>query len=245
MRKLIDAGRLELKGAAARFKSRGTLEAFDRNLGDLGKIRARMTPAPDLKLFVDVEFPGDVFRVWQESTVVNYRDFLDKVEFSGIDNFRALIRHLTTAVGETGHDAATREFAEKKAPPERFVSADELAAYDAAITGAKVPASAAALPVAPSATELEKKRAAEIAWKKFAVEAAVEKRDPPNTALLGGLVLAAFGALMMVVSVLALAQSRGLPEDAPNVYPIIAVGLALGLTSVIAGVLFMRRKPRG
>lgn len=247
MRKLIDAGRLELKGAAARFKSRGTLEAFDRNLAHLDKVRVRMTPAPELKLFADVEFPDEVFRIWQETTVVNYKEFLDKVEFSGLENFRALARHLTRAVGESGHDAATREFAEKKAPPERFVSPEEFEAYDAAVTGKPFPTpSRLPVPVAvagPAAVPGTDKRAAEQAWKRFAVEAAAAKREDPNGALLGGAVLSAFGALMMMVSVVALMRARKLPEDAPNVFPLLAVGLALGMALVLAGILFMRRKP--
>ena len=40
-------------------------------------------------------------------------------------------------------------------------------------------------------------------------------------------------------------EARELPENAPNVFPLLAIGLALGMTLVLAGILFMRRKPRG
>ena len=178
-RRIIDSGRLEMKGAEVRFKQKGTLEAFDRNIADLERVFVRSTAAPNIRLFADFVFPHEVFRVWQDATLVNYKEFLEKVELAGLENFRALLRHATQASAGETLDATSRAFSEGSALPERFVNKDEHDDYDRALargesTGAKgVPKPR---PPAPAAAKM--KAEVEAAWEEMApLLAAEEKSD--------------------------------------------------------------------
>ena len=246
----MEVGRLEIRGAQVRFKNKATLEASDRNLATLVKVLVRVTPTPESRIFADFVFPGEIFRVFQEAALVNYKEFLPKVEFSGIDNFRALVRYTTQALPPEAGDLATFEFASRKAPAERFFTKDEMAAYEAAIVAgsappARAPAQAdAAVPLQP-ADDAARKAAAEQAWKRFAIELAAEKqKEPRNEPAIAGAALAALGAALILGSLIALTKSRQLPENAPNVLPFIALGAILGMAFVILGLVYLRRTGR-
>lgn len=258
MRKLIETGRAEFRGAAVRFKERGTLEAHDRNLADLSRLRVRMTPAPQLETFADFEFTDAVFRVHQQSTVINYKEFLERVEFAGLANFRAMVRHASRALPEGEQDLATKAFAETNGAAERFANRDELAAYDAAVTrgarAARVSAVHAlpddvdvplALAAAPPAGTTDAQRMAEMAFQRMAVGLAREEAaDRPGRSPVAGLSVVALGAMVMMASMAALLRSRNLPEGAPNVLPLVAIGLAAGLGLAILGMVYVSRHAR-
>ena len=230
---------MELRGADARFKQKDTLEAHDRNLAGLAKVLVRVTPSPELKLFADFIFAEEIFRVWQEATLVNYKEFLPKVEFSGLDNFRALVRYGSRAL--PGGDTATREFYEQNKPPERFLSKEEMALYEAAVlAGTAPPARGGDIPLSASTT-LEKKAIAEREWKKFAVELAQVRAERPDNSIAAGGTLAVLGAMIVLVSVVALQRARHLPEGAPRVYPLIALGAMIGMALLVFGVAYLRK----
>ncbi len=246
----VEVGRLEIRGAQVRFKNKATLEASDRNLATLVKVLVRVTPTPESRIFADFVFPGEIFRVFQESALVNYKEFLPKVEFSGIDNFRALVRYATQALPSDGGDLATLEFASRNAPAERFFTKDEMTAYETAIVAgsappARAPAQADATAPLPPDGEAARKAAAEQAWKRFAVELAAEKqKEPGKEPVIAGAALASLGAALILGSLIALTKTRHLPENAPNVFPFIALGAILGMAFVILGLIYLRRTGR-
>ena len=255
-RRIVECGRIEVKGAVVRFKQKGTLEASDRNLADLEKLFVRATPSPELRLFADFVFAGDVFRVWQDSTLVNYKDFLEKVELAGIGNFRAMLRHVTRADPERSLDATSRAFAEGRGNAERFVNKDELADYDRALArgdaapGARRPArvSTAGGGTATPAPEREtsrKRAAAEEAWAKLAPQLAAEEQADRGTQNLAPIA----GATLLLVSLLtaglvgrAYVYVRAEFTTVPSkLYVALALGALIALAFFLGGVLYLRR----
>lgn len=202
-RRIVDSGRMEIRGAQIRFKQKGTLEAFDRNVADLQRVFVRSTPAPDIRLFADFVFESDVFRVWQESTLVNYKEFLEKVEFAGLENFRALMRYTTRAGGPDLLDPTSRAFAESNAPPERFVNKDELGDYDHALSRGDAAAPGRGIVKTPAATAASADRdraaqraAVEEAWNQLAPQLAAEEQKTREEAK--GVVPLAGGMLVLL-----------------------------------------------
>ena len=247
-RRIVDTGRLELKGAEVRFKQKGTLEASDGNLADLERVYVRSTAAPNIRLFADFVFPDHVFRVWQDATLVNYKDFLEKVELAGLENFRALVRHVTKAGSADVLDATSRAFAENAGPPERFVNKDELDDYDRALgrgesTGSKgVPRPRPAEPEAA-----KKKQQVEEAWKELApLLAEEEKADGTgkNLTPIAGITFIAVGLVTALLMARAYFWVRGLDRCADNQMRFlapIAGGAALSIAFVLIGALYLRR----
>jgi len=256
--RIVDTGRVEVKGASLRFKQKGTLEAFDRNAADLLRVYVRVTPSPDLKLFADFVFPEEIFRVWQESALINYKDFLEKVELVGIDNFRGFLRHVTRALPDSGIDTSSRDFAHKGLPPERFVSKDELADYDKAIlaglaphaaeanAGAGASATPAARAEAAALSEAQKREAAERAWKQFAPEIAAERAARKEQPPIAAAALTFLGGMLVLASLVAFTRQREIAHDSQiNLLPMIAIGGVAGLGLLIAGLLYLRPRDRG
>jgi hypothetical protein len=247
-RRLIESGRLEIKGAGARFKQKGTLQAHDENLAHLTALRARATPLPQAKLFLDFEFESVVFRVWQEATLVSYKDFLEKVEFSGIENFRALVRYAGNALEAGARDAATEEFAAGK-PPERFANTEELALYDEAVRAGTPPPApmrgVASTAAAPAAGETERRARAEAAWTQFSadIERAKSERKRPEAPLIGGMV-SFIGVVVMAISLRTWVWTRSWDDTKPQVQPLLALGMLTGLALVVVGIVFVRRSAR-
>lgn len=246
-RRIIDSGRLEMKGAEVRFKQKGTLEAFDRNLAELERVFVRSTAAPNIRLFADFVFPHEVFRVWQDATLVNYKEFLEKVELAGLENFRALLRHATKASAGETFDATSRAFSEGS-PPERFVNKDEHDDYDRALargesTGAK--GAPKARPPEPAA--VKKKAEVEAAWQEMApLLAAEEKSDSSgqNLAPIAGITFIAVGAVTAILMLRAYVYVRSLEAFADNsarfLAPI-AGGGALAIAFFVIGGIYLRR----
>ena len=247
-RRIVDTGRLELKGAEVRFKQKGTLEAFDRNLADLERVFVRSTAAPNIRLFADFVFPEDVFRVWQDATLVNYKDFLEKVELAGLENFRAMVRHSTKAGHGDVLDATSRAFAERAGPPERFVNKDELDDYDRALArGESTGAKGVPKPRLPEPETAKKKAQVEEAWKELApLLAAEEKADGAgkNLAPIAGVSFIAVGLVTAVLMARAYFWVRSLDKFADNQMRFlapIAGGAALSIAFVLIGALYLRR----
>jgi len=262
-RRIIDSGRLEMKGAEVRFKQKGTLEAFDRNLAELERVFVRSTAAPNIRLFADFVFPHEVFRVWQDATLVNYKEFLEKVELAGLENFRALLRHATKASAGETFDATSRAFSEGS-PPERFVNKDEHDDYDRALCRSEsreaggVPRGAAArgestgakgAPKArpPEPVAVKKKAEVEAAWEEMApLLAAEEKSDTTgqNLAPIAGITFIAVGAVTAILMLRAYVYVRSLEAFADNsarfLAPI-AGGGALAIAFFVIGGIYLRR----
>ncbi len=241
MKRIVEAGRLELKGAGARFKQKGTLEAFDRNLASLRHVRVRQTPAPRLAIFADFEFEDAVFRVWQDSTLIPYKDFLEKVEPMGLANFRAMIGYATRAL--SGNDLATTEFVAGK-PPERFATNGELAAYDEAMAagGASPAAPAPAAKVAPP--ERAKEKVVAEAWQTFAGEIRKEQAESRRVSPLPGFALVVMGLTFGAISALTMRRAIWIPEGAKGrgaTFLFVALGFLFSLALLVTGFVFLRR----
>lgn len=237
MKRIVDAGRLEIRGADARFKEKGTLEAFDRNLAKLVRVRVRQTPAPKLALFADFEFDDAVFRVWQESTLIPYKEFLENVQPAGLANFRAMIGYVTRALAE--NDLATKEFAGGR-PPERFATNQELADYDAAISDGKAPRARAPVvaPVAP------KERVVDEAWKQFASDIEKERAENRRVSPLPGFTLLVMGMTFGLMSVITLSRAVRIEEETRGrgaTFLFVILGLVFSLALLVAGAVFVRR----
>lgn len=248
-RRIVDTGRLELKGAEVRFKQKGTLEAFDRNFADLERVFVRSTAAPNIRLFADFVFPHDVFRVWQDATLVNYKEFLEKVELAGLENFRAMIRHATRAGSDQILDATSRAFAASSGPPERFVNKDELDDYDRALARGESAGSAkgAAKPRPPEPETAKKKAQVEEAWNELApILAAEEKSDAAgqNLAPIAGVTFLAVGVVTALLMVRAFVWVRGLDRFDGNELRFLAPIAGGGVVSIVflvMGALYLRR----
>jgi hypothetical protein len=249
-RRIVDCGRAEVKGALVRFKQKGTLEAFDRNFAELERVFVRSTPAPDIRLFADFVFPGDVFRVWQDSTLVNYKEFLSKVELAGLENFRSMVGYVTQAAPDR-LDATSRAFADKSGAPDRFVNKDELADYDRALargdaTFAERRPVPAAARVAP---ERGKQAAVEAAWKELAPQLAEQEkaeRGGQNVAPIAGAVLIALGVATATLVVLAFRgtmrwQQAHPDESTGSSMAVFAGGGVLALGFLLVGMLYLYR----
>lgn len=249
-RRIVECGRVEVRGAVVRFKERGTLEASDRNVADLERVYVRTTPSPELRVFVDLIFAEDVFRVWQDASLLNYKDFLEKVAFAGPENFRAFVRHVTTASPDTLLDATGRAYVGGGAP-ERFLNRDERSDYDRALArGDATPAARqqprASVPAAPPAavSPLEAKKAVEAAWQEMAP--ALVENDATDAQGLGrifggallmlGLVLGA-GALRVLVHLLSLQEER----RAAAFLGVVAAGGLASVAFVVLGAIYLRR----
>lgn len=258
--RVVEIGRVEVKGAAARLKQKGTLEAHDVNLADLRRVYVRVTPSPELRLFADLVFTHErVFRFWQDVTLVNYRDFLEKVELTGVDNFRALVRHATKVSPEKLLDAASREFAFDGRNAERFVSREEMGEYESAIlAGASpaprpTPAAAGAPATVPAAagpavemSEAERKIATETAWVRFTAQVAAERAERAREPKFAALAVTGMGMLILAMSMVAFLREQfihahGISTKQINGLPLIAIGAIAGLVMVGAGLLFLRR----
>lgn len=248
-RRIVDTGRVEVKGAVVRFKQKGTLEASDRNLAELERVLVRATPSPELRTFADLVFPHEVFRVWQDSTLVNYKDFLDKVELAGIGNFRSMLAHLTRAAPETALDATSRAFVDSAGPPERFVNKDELADYDRAVgRGGEAPARGARTAATRSEAQpgtAERRAAAEAAWEELAPSLA--ESETTRTASLAPIAGGAFLALALITAVLSVRLLMAVQrmERIPAPFAgAIAGSAAIALLFFIGGVIYLRRGRR-
>lgn len=249
-RRIVECGRVEVKGAVVRFKERGTLEASDRNLGELERVFVRTTPSPELRLFADLIFAGHVFRVWQDQSLINYKEFLEKVAFAGPENFRSFVRYVTQASPDTILDATSRNYADAAAPAERFVNKDELADYDRALTRGDAAAAARRAPAAAAAaagtepSTAEKQKAVEAAWQEMAP--ALEEDPAADTQrvgkLLGGALLAlgvilGAGALRVLLHVMSLNEEK---RSTAFVGVVAAGGLA-AVAFLALGVIYLRR----
>lgn len=248
-RRIVDSGRVEVKGAQVRFKQKGTLEAFDRNLAELERVFVRSTPAPDIHLFADFVFPQNVFRVWQDSTLVNYKDFLEKVELAGLENFRSMIRYVTQAAPDT-LDTTSRAFVEKSGPPDRFVNKDELADYDRALArGDASPAERRPAAAIPERETSKKQAAVEAAWEELAPALAEhEKADRGSTSVapLAGAVLIMLGlatAFLVIVSFRNALRWQQVHPDRSIASSMIvfAGGGALAIAFLLLGALYVHR----
>ena len=255
-RRIIDTGRVEVKGAELRFKQKGTLEAFDRNVADLERVYVRSTPSPDIRLFTDFVFAGDVFRVWQDSTLINYKDFLEKVEMAGLENYRGFLRYTTRAAGPELLDPTSRSFAESNAPPERFVNKDELSDYDRALTrgDAAAPARGAAKTATRVSNETNtaaKRAVIEQAWNEMAPQLAEEeqagRQDSANLVPMAGMLLVFLGTAIALFVIrafrtaLAVERARDMDSTSKGVF---VVGGLVALAFLVMGGLYLVRASR-
>lgn len=244
-RRIVDTGRVEMKGAEVRFKQKGTLEAFDRNIADLERVFVRSTPSPDIHLFADFVFPHEVFRVWQDSTLVNYKDFLEKVDLAGIENFRSMVGYVTQAAAPEALDATSRDFAGKRGPPERFVNRDELGDYDRALArGENSPTSRKPAPSREQAAGHQKAQAVEEAWKELAPQlAAVESQARVRSGPIAGAVLIGLGIVTALFVGRAFLHFRAqqFERTSPAIVGVFAAGGVLALAFLVMGAVYLRR----
>jgi len=245
-RRIIEAGRLEVKGAAVRFKEKGTLAASDRNLAELTTVRVRTTPAPSLRLFADFVFPGEVFRIWQDATLINFREFLEKVAPAGPENFRATVAYLTRALPPEGADVTTREFTDGK-PAERFANKDELSLYDRALEGKSGKAAPAPAPPPVAESDSAKLSRTEDAWRQFEGDIARERtsrEESLSSARSLSLLLCVLGLVVVTFSFVLFIRANHaahLDERKTSLLPITAVGILIGLALGTVGLVYLRR----